>query len=53
LKEEEEDSHTEKNLKVLGEEASLSNYGSHVGLGEEHGGGFAEALLILLKVFIV
>jgi hypothetical protein len=46
LKEEEEDGHTEKNLGVLGEEASLSNYGSHVGLGEEHGGGFAEAMLI-------
>jgi hypothetical protein len=28
------------------EEASLSNYDSHVGLGEEHGGGFVEALLI-------
>jgi len=28
------------------EEASMSNYGSHVGLEEEHGGGFAEALLI-------
>jgi hypothetical protein len=46
LKEEEEDGHTEKNLRVLGDEASLSDYGSHVGLGEEHGGGFAEALLI-------
>ncbi len=43
---EEEDGHIGKRLRVLGEEASLSNYGSHVGLGEEHGGGFAEALLI-------
>jgi hypothetical protein len=43
---EEEDGHTEKNLMVMGEEASMSNYGSHVGLGEEHGGGFVEALLI-------
>jgi hypothetical protein len=46
LKEEEEDGHTEKNLRILGEETSLSNYGSHVGLGEKHGGGFAEAMLI-------
>jgi hypothetical protein len=46
LKEEEEDGHIEKKLKVLQEEASLSNYGSHVGLGEEHCGGFAEAMLI-------
>jgi len=38
---EEEDGHTKKNLRVLGEEASLSNYDSHVGLGEEHGGGLA------------
>jgi hypothetical protein len=45
LKEEEEDGHTEKNLRVLGEEASLSDYGSNVGLREEHGGGFAQALL--------
>jgi hypothetical protein len=43
---EEEDGHIEKNLRVLGEEASLSNYDSHLGLGENHGGGFAEALLI-------
>jgi hypothetical protein len=43
---EEEDGHTEKNLRVMGEEASMLNYGSHVGLGEEHGGGFAKALLI-------
>ncbi len=43
---EEEDGHIEKNLKVLGEEAIMSNYGSHVRLGEEHGGRFAEALLI-------
>ncbi len=41
LLEEEEDVHTKKNLRVLGEEASLSNYDSHVRLGEEHGGGFA------------
>jgi hypothetical protein len=43
---EEEDGHTKKNLRVLGEEAYLSNYGSHVGLGEEHGGGFVKATLI-------
>jgi hypothetical protein len=43
---EEEDGHIEKNLRVMGEEASMSNYGSHVGLGEEHGGGFAKVLLI-------
>jgi len=43
---EEEDGHIKKNPRVLGEEASLSNYGSHVGLGEEHGGGFANAWLI-------
>jgi hypothetical protein len=49
---EEEDGHSEKNLRVLGEEASMSYYGSHVGLGEEHCGGFAKAL-DLLKVFIV
>ncbi len=30
MKEEEDDGHTEKNLRVMGEEASLSNYGSHV-----------------------
>jgi len=38
---EEENGHIEKNLRVLGEKASQSNYGSHVGLREEHGGGFA------------
>ncbi len=36
----------EKNLRIWGKEASLSDYGSHVGLGEEHGGGFIKALLI-------
>jgi hypothetical protein len=46
LKEEEDDGHTKKNLKIMGEEVSLLHYGSHVGLGEEHGGGFVEALLI-------
>jgi hypothetical protein len=35
-----------KNLRVWGEEASLLDYGSHVGLGEEHDGGFVKALLI-------
>jgi len=43
---EEEDGHTGKNLRVMGEDASLSNYDSHVALGEEDGGGFVEALLI-------
>jgi hypothetical protein len=43
---EEEDGHIGKNQKVLREEASLSNYGSHVGLKKEHGGGFIKALLI-------
>ncbi len=46
MKEEEEDGHTKKNMRVLGEDASLFDYGSHVRLGEEHGGGFAKALLI-------
>jgi hypothetical protein len=43
---EEEDGPIEENLIVLGEEVSLLDYGSYVGLGEEHGGGFAKALLI-------
>ncbi len=43
---EEEDGHIGKNQKILREKASLSNYGSHVGLKEEHGGGFTQALLI-------
>jgi hypothetical protein len=38
---EEEDGHIENNMKVMGEEVSLLDYGSHVGLGEEHGSGFA------------
>jgi hypothetical protein len=46
---EEKDGHIEKNMRVPGEEASQSNYGSHVGLGEENVGGFAEALLIYYK----
>jgi hypothetical protein len=46
LKDKEEDGHIEKNMRVLGEETFLSNYGSHVGLAEEHGGGFAKAFLI-------